>query len=63
MLRWNSIKIVLVESQDTGKWLANQLEKSNCVARRWRSSNIQNELKTIAERVKYFNVRVVELIK
>ena len=47
MANLNRIKVVLVEKQKTGKWLAEQLGKSNCTISKWRSNTIQPNLQTL----------------
>lgn len=47
MANLNRIKVVLVEKQITGKWLAEQLGKSNCTISKWCSNTIQPDLQTL----------------
>ena len=47
MANLNRIKVVLVEKQKTGKWLAEQLGKSNCTISKWCSNTIQPALQTL----------------
>ena len=47
MANLNRIKVVLVEKQKTGKWLAEQLGKSNCTVSKWCSNTIQPDLNTL----------------
>lgn len=47
MTNLNRIKVVLVEKQKTGKWLAEQLGKSNCTISKWCSNTIQPDLQTL----------------
>ena len=47
MANLNRIKVVLVEKQKTGKWLAEQLGKSNCTISKWCSNRIQPDLQTL----------------
>ena len=47
MSNLNRIKVVLVEQQKTGKWLAEQLGKSNCTVSKWCSNSIQPDLQTL----------------
>ena len=47
MANLNRIKVVLVEMQKTGKWLAEQLGKSNCTISKWCSNTIQPDLQTL----------------
>ena len=49
MAKLNRIKVVLVEKQKTGKWLAEQLGKSNCTVSKWCSNTIQPNLETLRE--------------
>ena len=37
----------MVEQGKTGKWLAEQLGKSNCTVSKWCSNTIQPDLKTL----------------
>lgn len=47
MSNLNRIKVVLIEKQKTGKWLAEQLGKSNCTISKWCSNTIQPDLQTL----------------
>lgn len=47
MANLNRIKVVLVEKQKTGKWLAEQLGKSNCTISKWCNNTIQPDLQTL----------------
>ena len=47
MANLNRIKVVLVEKQKTGKWLAEQLGKSTCTVSKWCSNTIQPDLDTL----------------
>ena len=47
MANLNRIKVVLVEKQKTGIWLAEQLGKSNCTISKWCSNTIQPDLQTL----------------
>ena len=47
MANLNRIKVVLVEKQKTGKWLAEQLGNSNCTISKWCSNTIQPDLQTL----------------
>lgn len=37
----NQIKVVLVKKKKTGKWLAEQLNKSSCTVSKWCSNSAQ----------------------
>ncbi|MEG1738297.1 MAG: helix-turn-helix transcriptional regulator [Bacteroidales bacterium] len=43
----NRIKVVLVEKQKTGKWLAEQLGKDPATISRWCSNSIQPSIETL----------------
>lgn len=45
----NQIKLVLVKKKRTGKWLAEQLGKSNCTISKWCSNSAQPDLQTLAK--------------
>ena len=47
MSNLNRLKVVLVEQGKTGKWLAEQLGKSNCTVSKWCSNSIQPDLQHI----------------
>ena len=48
MANLNRIKVVLVEQQKTGKWLAEQMGKSTCTVSKWCSNTNQPDLATWA---------------
>ena len=62
MANLNRIKVVLVEQQKTGKWLAEQLGKSTCTVSKWCSNTIQPELSTLDIIATLLNVDRRELI-
>jgi transcriptional regulator with XRE-family HTH domain len=62
MANLNRIKVVLVEQQKTGKWLAEQLEKSTCTVSKWCSNTIQPDLNTLDKIAKLLNVNVKDLL-
>lgn len=62
MSNLNRIKVVLVEKQKNGKWLAEQLGKSNCTVSKWCSNTIQPDLKTFAQIASLLNVKITDLI-
>ena len=47
MAKLNCIKVVLVEQQKTGKWLAEQMEKTTCTVSKWCSNTSQPDLATL----------------
>ena len=62
MANLNRIKVVLVEQQKTGKWLAEQLGKSTCTVSKWCSNTIQPDLVTLNKIATLLNVDIRELI-
>ena len=62
MANLNRLKVVLVEQQKTGKWLAEQLGKSNCTVSKWCSNSIQPELQTLEKILKLLGVDIRELV-
>lgn len=49
MVDLNQIKVVLVQKKRTGKWLAEQLGKSNCTVSKWCSNSAQPDLQTLEQ--------------
>ena len=62
MANLNRIKVVLVEQQKTGKWLAEKLGKSTCTVSKWCSNTIQPDLVTLNKIATLLNVDIRELI-
>lgn len=62
MESYNRIKVVLVEHNKTGKWLAGQLGKSSCTVSKWCSNSIQPDLKTLNAIANLLNVDVKDLL-
>ena len=62
MANLNRIKVVLVEQQKTGKWLAEQLGKSTCTVSKWCSNTIQPDLATLDKIATLLNVDRRELL-
>ena len=62
MANLNRIKVVLVEQQKSGKWLAEQLGKSTCTVSKWCSNTIQPDLVTLNKIATLLNVDIRELI-
>ena len=56
MSNLNRLKVVLVEQGKTGKWLAEQLGKSNCTVSKWCSNSIQPDLQTIDKIATLLNI-------
>ncbi|WP_287620403.1 helix-turn-helix transcriptional regulator [Parabacteroides sp.] len=57
----NRLKVVLVEKQKTGKWLAEQLGKDPATVSRWCSNSIQPSVETFAKIADLLNVDIKEL--
>lgn len=60
--RINRIKVVLVEQNKTGKWLAEQLQKNEATVSRWCSNTTQPSLEILTKIAKILNVDRRELI-
>ena len=56
------IKIVLVEKQKTGKWLAEQLGRDPATVSRWCSNSMQPSIETFAKIAELLNVDVKDLL-
>ena len=62
MSNFNRIKVVLVEKDKTGKWLAEQLGKSTCTISKWCKNSIQPDIKTLNEIANLMDVDVKDLL-
>ena len=62
MSNLNRIKVVLVEKDKTGKWLAEQLGKSTCTVSKWCKNSIQPDIKTLNEIANLLDVDVKDLL-
>ena len=62
MSNLNRLKVVLVENQKTGKWLAEQLGKSSSTESKWCSNTVQPDLKTLNDIADLLKIDVKELI-
>lgn len=62
MANLNRIKVVLVEQQKTGKWLAEQMGKSACTVSKWGSNSSQPDLATLDRIAKLLNDDVKNLL-
>ena len=47
MAKINRLKVVLVEKEKSGKWLADQLGKSTCTVSKWCSNTTLPDLQTL----------------
>ncbi|QMU63684.1 MAG: helix-turn-helix domain-containing protein [Flavobacteriaceae bacterium] len=59
--RYNRIKIVLVEKEQSAKWLADQLSKDKSTVSRWCTNDMQPSIETFYEIAKILDVEVREL--
>ena len=62
MTKINHLKVVLVEKEKSGKWLAEQLGKSTCTVSKWCSNTTQPDLQTLDKIAKLLNVDVKNLL-
>ena len=62
MVKINRLKVVLVEKEKSGKWLADQLGKSTCTVSKWFSNTTQPDLQTLDKIAKLLDVNVKELL-
>ena len=60
--RINRLKVVLVEQNRTGKWLAEQLGKNEATVSRWCSNSSQPSLEMLVKIASILNVDPRELI-
>ena len=62
MSNYNRLKLVLVEHQKTGKWLAEQIGRSNCTVSKWCSNTVQPDLRTLNEIANLLHIDVKDLL-
>ena len=62
MANLNRLKIVLVEQNKTGKWLAEQLGKSSSTVSKWCSSTVQPDLHTLEKIAKLLDIDKRDLL-
>ena len=60
--RINRIKVILVEQNRTGKWLAEQLQKNEATISRWCSNTSQPSLEMLVKIATVLNVEPKDLI-
>ncbi|MBD5371206.1 MAG: helix-turn-helix transcriptional regulator [Bacteroides sp.] len=58
----NRIKVALVESGKTGKWLAAQIGKNEATVSRWCSNKMQPSLDTLVRISELLDIDVKDLI-
>ncbi|MFY0601952.1 MAG: helix-turn-helix transcriptional regulator [Cyclobacteriaceae bacterium] len=59
--RYNRIKIVLAEKEQSAKWLAEQLDKDKSTVSRWCTNDMQPPIETFYEIAKVLDIEVREL--
>lgn len=62
MAKINRLKVVLVENEKSGKWLADQLGKSTCTVSKWCNNVTQPDLQTLDRISKLLDVNIKELL-
>ena len=58
----NRLKVVLVEQNKTGKWLAEQLGKSTCSVSKWCQNTVQPDLQTLDQISRLLDVDIKDLL-
>lgn len=62
MANLNRLKIVLIEQNKTGKWLAEQLGKSSSTVSKWCSNTVQPDLYTLEKIAKLLDIDKRDLL-
>ena len=62
MANFNRLKVVLAEQQKTGKWLAEQIGKSNCTVSKWCKNSVQPDLQTLERIAQLLNIDKRDLL-
>ena len=62
MANLNRLKIVLVEQNKTGKWLAEQLGKSSSTVSKWCSNTVQPDLYILEKIAKLLDIDKRDLL-
>lgn len=62
MKQINRLKVVLVEQNKTGKWLAETLEKNEATVSRWCTNEMQPSLETLIKIANALDVDVKDLL-
>ena len=58
----NRLKVVLVEQNKTGKWLAEQLGNSTCSVSKWCQNTVQPDLQTLDKISRLLDVDIKDLL-
>jgi DNA-binding Xre family transcriptional regulator len=61
-LKLNRIKVVLAEKDKTGRWLSEQIGKSNTTVSKYLNQKVQPDLKTLNAIAKVLEVNVKDLL-
>lgn len=59
---YNRIKMVLVEQNKTGLWLAEQMQKDKSTVSRWCTNDMQPSIETLFQIAKTLNVKPKDLL-
>lgn len=62
MKQINRLKVVLVEQNKTGKWLAEALKKNEATVSRWCTNETQPSLETLMNIANILNVDIRDLL-
>ena len=62
MVKINRLKVVLVEKEKSGKWLADQLGKSTCTVSKWCSNTTQPDLQKLVRIAQLVNIDTRDLL-
>ena len=62
MAKINRLKVVLVEKEKSGKWLADQLGKSTFIVSKWCSNTTQPDLPTLSRISELLEVNIKDLL-
>ena len=62
MAEFNQIKVVLVKKKRTGKWLAEQIGKSNCTVSKRCSNAAQPDIPTLSKIAEVLEVDIRDLL-
>lgn len=62
MKQLNRLKVVLVEQNRIGKWLAEELGRNEATVSRWCTNEYQPSLETLAEIAERLNVDIKDLL-
>lgn len=62
MEKLNRIKVVLVEKQKTGKWLAEALGKDQSTVSKWCTNTSQPDLYTLAKIAELLELNIKDLL-